>query len=93
MADTDTLDRFERLRGVQVARTILKEAFGLELVLVSESGPVAHARGGVMVGSSEVCRSALFSREGFERCDAHYRAVGSHPSGAERVSTCHLGLG
>jgi two-component system response regulator HupR/HoxA len=91
VADTDTLDRFERLRGVQVARTILKDAFGLELLLVTESGPLAHARGGVMVGSSEVCRSALFSRDGFERCDAHYRALGS--GDGEQVSTCHLGLG
>ncbi len=91
MVDVETLDRFERLRGVSVARAILKDAFGLELVLVSDAGPLAHARGGVMVGSSEVCRTALFSREGFARCDAHYRAIGAGE--AEQVSTCHLGLG
>ncbi|MBX7193221.1 MAG: sigma-54 dependent transcriptional regulator [Sandaracinaceae bacterium] len=91
MSDAETLDRFERLRGVQVARAILKDAFGLELVLVTASGPIAHARGGVMVGSSEVCRTALFSRDGFTRCDAHYRALGA--SEGEHVGTCHLGLG
>jgi two-component system response regulator HupR/HoxA len=52
-----------------------------------------------MVGSSEVCRNALFSRDGFERCDAHYRALArdeaaeSEGPPRERVSTCHLGLG
>jgi DNA-binding NtrC family response regulator len=97
--DADTLDRFDRLRGVNVARTILKDAFGLELLLVGEHGPLAHVRGGVMVGSSEVCRNALFSRDGFERCDAHYRALArdeaaeSEGPPRERVSTCHLGLG
>ncbi|MBZ0119516.1 MAG: hypothetical protein K8H88_21175, partial [Sandaracinaceae bacterium] len=71
------LERHERLRGVQVARAILRDAFNLELVIVGAGGPLAHQRGGVMVGSSEVCRSALFSREGFARCDAFYRGIGA----------------
>ncbi len=91
MSDAETLERFERLRGVQVSRTILKDAFGLELLLVNADGPLAHARGGVMVGSSEVCRTALFSRDGFARCDAHYRALGAGTS--EQARACHLGLG
>ncbi len=91
MSDAETLERYERLRGVQVARIILKEAFGLELFLVSKEGPLAHARGAVMLGSSEVCRTALFSREGFARCDAHYREVGAGTTEAARA--CHLGLG
>jgi DNA-binding NtrC family response regulator len=90
MSDAETLERFERLRGVQVARTILKEAFGLELLVVSKDGPLAHARGGVMLGSSEVCRSALFSRDGFARCDAHYRALAAGTT--ESARPCHLGL-
>src|SRR5690606_11230161 len=52
------LSRHERLRGVVVARTILRDAFKLELTLVDGRGPLAHQRGGVMVGSSEVCRTA-----------------------------------
>ncbi|GAB4196653.1 MAG: hypothetical protein OHK0013_04040 [Sandaracinaceae bacterium] len=91
MSDLETLERFERLRGVQVARAILKDAFGLELFVVSADGPLAHARGGVIVGSSEVCRTVLFSREGFARCDAHYRTLAS--ASAEQARPCHLGLG
>lgn len=87
----DDLARFERLRGVHVARTILKDACGLELTLVGPDGPLAHRRGGVMVGSSEVCRSVLFTREGFARCDAFYRSLASSEEKQNR--TCHLGLG
>ena len=87
---TGELSRHERLRGVVVARTILKDAFGLELTLVDAKGPLAHQRGGVMTGSSEVCRTALFSREGFDACHAFYRGIGE--SGEERVHRCHLGL-
>ncbi len=83
------LARHERLRAVAVARAILRDAFGLELNLVDTGGPLAHQRGGVMVGSSEVCRTALFSREGFERCHAHYRELATATEG---VHPCHLGL-
>ncbi len=86
----DTLARHARLRGVQVSRRILKEAFGLELVLVDASGPLPHRQGGVMTGSSEICRAALFSRDGFARCDRFYRELGASPGPATRA--CHLGL-
>ncbi len=85
------LERWERLHGVDVARQVLRESFGLELVVVGEEGPAAHTSGGVMPSSSDVCRSALFSREGFARCDAFYRELGA--SGEATVARCcHLGL-
>ncbi|UJR78150.1 sigma 54-interacting transcriptional regulator [Sandaracinus amylolyticus] len=86
------LDRLERLRGVQVARSILEKAFSLQLTIVGPEGPLAHARGGVMSGSSEVCRTALFTREGFQRCDAFYRALATDDAAGERARPCHLGL-
>ena len=89
-ADIDSLERFDRLPSLQVARAILREAFGLELLVVGERGPLAHVRGGVTLSSSDVCRASLFSREGFSRCDAVYRAVGEM---VERAALpCHLGL-
>ncbi len=84
------IGRHERLREVQVARTILRDAFSLELTLADAAGPLAHQRGGVMVGSSEACRTALFSRDGFERCHAFYCEIGG--AGGEAVHVCHLGL-
>ena len=87
--DETPLDRFDRLPGVAVARAILRSALKLELIVTSSEGPVAHVRGSVMAGSSECCRSVLFSREGFTRCDAFYRSLAKD---AETAGPCHLGL-
>jgi len=73
-----------------MAKTILREAYGLEMTLVDALGPLDHQRGGVMTGSSELCRAVLFSRDGFERCDAFYRELGAASEGCTRP--CHLGL-
>ena len=89
-ADAATLERWERLDGVRVARDALREAFGLELLLTTTAGPVAHQRGGVLTSSCEACRVALFSREGFARCDAFYRELAA--SAEPRTAECHLGL-
>ncbi len=84
--DAATLERWEGLRSMRLARRLLVEAWGLSLVLTTDEGPLAHLRGGVMRSSGPCCRAALFSREGFTRCDAFYRAL-------DRGETrCHLGL-
>ena len=75
---------------MQVAKAILRDAFGLELTMVDPRGPLDHQRGGVMTGSNELCRAVLFSRDGFERCDAFYRGVGAETESVTRP--CHLGL-
>jgi len=90
VAATPALARHERLRGVQTAQAILRDAFGLELTFVDGGGPLAHQRGGVMTGSAEVCRAALFSRDGFSRCHAFYETIGA--TDAEGTVRCHLGL-
>jgi transcriptional regulator with PAS, ATPase and Fis domain len=74
---------------VEVARAILKDAFGLELLVLGAAGPAAHVRGGVMQSSSEACRVALFTRDGFAKCDAFYREVAA---GGPEARACHLGL-
>ena len=84
------LDRFERLPAVAALRAVLRSAMKLELIITSAMGPVAHGRGAVMAASSECCRSVLFSRDGFARCDAFYRSLGTRD--AETAGPCHLGL-
>jgi two-component system response regulator HupR/HoxA len=84
------LDRFERLPGVAALRAVLRSTMKLELVVTSASGPIAHTRGGVMAASSECCRSVLFSRDGFARCDGFYRSLGARD--VETAGPCHLGL-
>jgi transcriptional regulator with PAS, ATPase and Fis domain len=93
-ADIDSLERYDRLQAVQLARAIMRDAFGLELLVVGREGPVAHARGGITASSSEACRASLFSREGFARCDAFYRELANEDGAIEeRARACHLGLG
>jgi two-component system response regulator HupR/HoxA len=84
--DAATLERWEGLRSVRLARSVLEDAWGLALVLTTDDGPLAHRRGGVIRSSGPCCRAALFSREGFARCDAFYREA---KAGEAR---CHLGL-
>ncbi len=84
------LDRFERLPAIAALRSVLRGAMKLELVVTSATGPVAHTRGAIMAASSECCRSVLFSRDGFARCDAFYRSLGTQP--VETGGPCHLGL-
>ena len=86
----DALDRYDELPSVQFARGLLRDAFGLELSLTDAGGPAAHRRGAIMASSSPACRTALFSREGFARCDAFYRDGGEEPGAFRRP--CHLGL-
>jgi transcriptional regulator with PAS, ATPase and Fis domain len=90
LTDPNSLDRWDGLHSVQVAREILRDMFGLELLIVGSDGPIAHVKGGVMASSSAVCRVSLFSREGFARCDAEYRDVGD--TRAPQSRGCHLGL-
>ncbi|MCS6858635.1 MAG: hypothetical protein NZM37_13035, partial [Sandaracinaceae bacterium] len=85
-----TLEQIERLDSVRLGRAWLKESIGIDLFLVSEEGPLPHRRGGVIAASSEVCRVSLFSKKGFERCHAHYQAIGRGEKAG--TSICHLGL-
>ena len=84
-------ERWETLRGVRVTRDILRDAFGLALVVLGPRGPIAHERGAVMESSNDVCRAHLFSRDGFARCDAFYREVAASESVVER--SCPIGFG
>ena len=85
------LERWEALHSVRFARRVLEDGWGLSLILTGSEGPLAHLQGGVLRGSSDVCRAALFTRGGFVACDAHYRETATRTEGA-RAAPCHLGL-
>jgi DNA-binding NtrC family response regulator len=89
--DLGLLGRLDALEALRVGRALVREAFGVEVQLVGRCGPLPHQRGGVMVGSSEACRAALFAPGGFPRCDASYRALGAGGE-EERLVECPFGL-
>ncbi len=81
------LERWENLHAVRLARQMFEDAWGLSLILTGPAGPLAHQRGGVVRGATAVCRAALFTREGFVRCDRFYRR-----DEASGTDVCHAGL-
>ncbi|MEM9195474.1 MAG: sigma 54-interacting transcriptional regulator, partial [Myxococcota bacterium] len=89
----ESLERYDRLHGVQVARAILRAALGLELTILSEGGSLHHQRGGIMPSSSEICRSILFSRRGFPVCEAFYRDLGAAAAEGPATQCCPFRLG
>lgn len=81
------LERAAELPGLELARAILRETFGVELVLADAGGALAHQQGGIRQPPCSTCRDILFTPEGFRRCDAFYRDF--DPSAPK---LCHAGL-
>jgi DNA-binding NtrC family response regulator len=85
------LARLDALDALRLGRNLVRESFGVEVQVVGPGGPLPHQQGGVMTGSSEACRTMLFSPNGFRRCDASYRALGTGGD-EERLVECPFGL-
>ncbi|MFK7998898.1 MAG: sigma-54 interaction domain-containing protein [Polyangiales bacterium] len=81
------LERASELPGLELARGILRDAFGVELLLADAEGALAHQKGGVRAPPCSTCRDILFTPEGFRRCDAFYRQF--DPQAPE---LCHAGF-
>ncbi|MCS6800070.1 MAG: sigma 54-interacting transcriptional regulator [Myxococcota bacterium] len=90
MSLSTELRDLERLPGVVAASAILREAFGVSLLVTGPEGPPAHRSGGTIVPSSDVCRVALFQPDSFEQCDRFYAAIGAESGPGSR--SCPLGL-
>ena len=100
MAD---LRSYNRLHAVVLVREMLRRWWGLELAFADAKGYVLdHADGKIFPSQNQLCKQALFSKEGFRRCNESVRIVGDHlkqgraggaadPGGA-LVHQCHLGF-
>src|SRR5436305_2581577 len=61
---------YEKLHTVQMMKDIIRKWWGVELAFADAKGYVLdHAEGKVIPPNNEFCRAALFSREGFRRCN------------------------
>ena len=97
------LRRFLDLPSVAIVRDLLRRWWGLELAFADPKGYVLdHADGKIFPSQNELCKLALFSKEGFRRCNESVRVVADHlragraggagqPPGAY-VHSCHLGF-
>ena len=84
-------------------RDLMRRWWGLELALADSKGYVLdHADGKLFPSQNELCRLALFSKEGFRRCNESVRVIKDHLRGgrasgpgeplAAYVHACHLGF-
>ncbi len=76
---------------------IIRKWWDLELAFADHTGYVLdHAEGKIHPSGNEFCRLALFSKEGFKRCNDSVKVVRDRLSGAKRrrvfVHECHLGF-
>ncbi|MBL8624175.1 MAG: sigma 54-interacting transcriptional regulator [Myxococcales bacterium] len=73
------LRRFRDLPAVALIRDLLRRWWGLELAFADPKGYVLdHADGKIFPSQNELCRLALFSKEGFRRCNESVKVVSDH---------------
>ena len=78
-------------------RDVLRRWWGLELAFADAKGYVLdHADGKIFPSQNELCRLALFSKEGFRRCNDSIKVVRDRLRGVKKrnviVHECHLGF-
>ena len=98
---------YRSLHSIQLVREVLRRWWGLELAIADAKGYVVdHADGKIFPSQNEFCRLALFSKEGFRRCNESVKIIGDRLRGgritrsadASRgaadayVHDCHLGF-
>lgn len=64
------LRRYGALRTIQLLRGVIRRWWGVELAFADATGYVLdHAEGKIIPPANDFCRAALFSRDGFRRCN------------------------
>ena len=103
MAAVVELRRFRDLPTVALIRDVIRRWWGLELAFADPKGYVLdHADGKLFPSQNELCRLALFSKEGFRRCNESVRVVSEQLEAGRAsqagqpvtasVHACHLGF-
>src|SRR6185295_18063960 len=94
---------YEKLHSIQLLKGVIRKWWGVELAIADAKGyTLAHAEGKIVPPQNEFCRLALFSKEGFRRCNESVRLTRDQlrgfPAGSPGVvrsavlHQCHLGF-
>ena len=91
------LRQYRALHSVRVIAELIRHWWKLELAFADDKGYVLdHADGKIFPSGNEFCRHALFSKEGFRRCNESVKLVRDRFRGSRRrtrlVHECHLGF-
>jgi two-component system response regulator HupR/HoxA len=91
---------YGKLHTIAMLRDVVRRWWGVELAFADARGYcLDHAEGKIVPPLNDYCRQALFSKEGFRRCNESVKAVRDRlrggPPGRARaaiVHECHLGF-
>src|SRR3954470_13452267 len=91
---------YEKLHTIQMLKDVIRKWWRVELAFADAKGYVLdHAEGKVVPPNNDFCRLALFSKEGFRRCNESVkvtrdklRAGGTRNVRRCVVHECHLGF-
>src|SRR5258705_13352035 len=93
---------YEKLHSIQLLKGVIRKWWGVELAIADAKGyTLAHADGKIIPPQNEFCRLALFSKEGFRRCNESVRKAGDELHAVTgspmrgrtaAVHACHLGF-
>jgi len=93
---------YAKLPSVVLLKDIIRRWWGVELAIADARGYVLdHADGKIVPPANDLCRAALFSKEGFRRCNESVKLAGVRlrnaldrtPRGRLAVvHECHLGF-
>jgi two-component system, NtrC family, response regulator HupR/HoxA len=91
------LREYGELPAIQLIRELVRKWWRLELAFADDKGYVLdHADGKIVPSGNEFCRQALFSKEGFRRCNESVKLVRDRLKSGRRRSVviheCHLGF-
>src|SRR6185436_9208908 len=90
---------YGRLHTIQLLKDVVRKWWGVELAFADAKGYVLdHAEGKIVPPGNEFCRVALFSKDGFRRCNESVKQVRDklRTAGEGRrravIHQCHLGF-
>src|SRR5262245_19498012 len=89
---------YEKLHTIQMLKDVIRKWWGVELAFADAKGYVLdHAEGKIIPPQNDFCRLALFSKDGFRRCNESIKTVRDKLRATVRgrrcmVHECHLGF-
>jgi len=90
---------YEKLHTVQMLKDVIRKWWRVELAFADTKGYVLdHAEGKVVPPNNDFCRLALFSKEGFRRCNESVKVTRDKLRSASPrsrrcvIHECHLGF-
>ena len=91
---------YEKLHTIQMLKDVVRKWWNVELAFADAKGYVLdHSEGKIIPPNNDFCRLALFSKEGFRRCNESVKVTrdkirANGPTALRRavVHECHLGF-